>query len=62
MPFKSKKQEAWAFATKQPFAKDWSSITDQQSLPERIQEKSESRAEAARNSRITNTKKDKKKK
>lgn len=34
MPFVSKKQEAFAFATKQPWAKEWASKTDQKSLPE----------------------------
>jgi len=32
MPFVSKKQEAWAFATKQPFAKEWASKTNQKTL------------------------------
>ena len=36
MPFQSKAQEAWAFATHQKFAKDWASITDQKSLPKRV--------------------------
>lgn len=33
MPFKSRQQEKWAFATKQPFAKKWADITNQKSLP-----------------------------
>ena len=33
MPFKSVKQEKWAFATKQPFAKKWANMTNQKSLP-----------------------------
>lgn len=33
MPFKSRKQEQWAFATKQPFAKKWAGMTNQKSLP-----------------------------
>lgn len=37
MPFKSKQQEKWAFATKQPFAKDWAKQTDQKSLPEHVE-------------------------
>lgn len=32
MPFKSLKQEKWAFATHQPFAKEWADKTDQKSL------------------------------
>jgi len=36
MPFVSKKQEAWAFATKQPFAKKWADMTDQSSLPTKV--------------------------
>jgi hypothetical protein len=36
MPFVSKKQEAWAFATKQPFAKKWADMTDQSSLPKKV--------------------------
>jgi hypothetical protein len=35
MPFVSRKQEAWAFATRQPFAKQWAAMTDQSSLPVR---------------------------
>jgi len=35
MPFVSKKQEAWAFATHQPFAKKWADMTDQSSLPKK---------------------------
>lgn len=33
MPFKSKKQERWAFANKKPWAKKWAAMTDQISLP-----------------------------
>jgi hypothetical protein len=36
MPFKSRAQEKWAFATHQPFAKKWADITDQKSLPTRV--------------------------
>ncbi len=32
MPFKSQKQERWAFATGQPFAKKWASMTNQKTL------------------------------
>lgn len=32
MPFKSRKQEKWAFATHQPFAKKWATMTDQSKL------------------------------
>lgn len=39
MPFKSKKQEAWAFATKQPFAKEWAKKTDESKLPVRVKSK-----------------------
>lgn len=35
MPFKSRAQEKWAFATGQPFAKKWAAMTDQKHLPER---------------------------
>lgn len=35
MPFKSKAQEKWAFATKQPFAKEWAKMTDQKKLKAR---------------------------
>lgn len=33
MPFVSKKQDRWAFSTKQPFAKKWAGMTNQKSLP-----------------------------
>ena len=33
MPFVSKAQQRWAFATKQPFAKEWAAITDEKRLP-----------------------------
>ena len=33
MPFVSKAQQRWAFATKQPFAKDWAAMTDESKLP-----------------------------
>lgn len=36
MSFKSKKQEALAFATKQPFAKKWADKTDQKNLPTKV--------------------------
>lgn len=39
MPFKSKAQERWAFATKQPFAKKWAKKTNQKSLPTRKKRK-----------------------
>jgi len=39
MPFKSKKQEKWAFATKQPFAKKWAKVTNQKSLPKKARKK-----------------------
>jgi hypothetical protein len=32
MPFASKKQQRWAFASKQPFAKRWAKATDQSAL------------------------------
>ncbi len=35
MPFKSKVQQKWAFATHQPFAKDWAAVTNEKALPER---------------------------
>ena len=33
MPFVSKAQQKWAFATKQPFAKEWAAMTDESKLP-----------------------------
>lgn len=36
MPFKSKAQQRWAFATRQPFAKDWARMTDEKALPARL--------------------------
>lgn len=36
MPFKSRQQEKWAFATKQPFAKKWADMTNQSSLPNKL--------------------------
>jgi hypothetical protein len=33
MPFQSKAQQRWAFATKQPFAKEWAGMTDEKRLP-----------------------------
>lgn len=33
MPFQSKQQMRWAFATKQPFAKRWAKMTDTKALP-----------------------------
>ncbi|MEU1816129.1 hypothetical protein ABZ543_13160 [Streptomyces roseifaciens] len=37
MPFKSRAQEAWAFATKQPWAEEWAQKTlNQSSLPEHV--------------------------
>ena len=32
MPFVSRSQERWAFATQQPFAKEWAAMTDQKKL------------------------------
>jgi len=34
VPFKSRKQQRWAYATDQPFAKEWSDETNFDSLPE----------------------------
>jgi hypothetical protein len=39
MPFKSKQQERWAFATHQAFAKDWARQTDYKSLPKKVRKK-----------------------
>jgi hypothetical protein len=36
MPFQSKAQMRWAFATRQPFAKEWADMTDETKLPERV--------------------------
>jgi len=33
MPFKSKKQQRWAYATNKSWAKEWSDKTDQKHLP-----------------------------
>ena len=35
MPFKSRRQEKWAFATGQPFAEEWAAMTDQKKLKAR---------------------------
>ena len=35
MPFESKKQSAWAFATGQPWAKEWADKTDYKRLPKK---------------------------
>lgn len=40
MPFASKAQEKFAFATKQPWAKEWASKTDQSSLPNKVSKQS----------------------
>lgn len=42
VPFKSEQQQKWAFATKQPFAKEWAKKTDQKSLPQKVSGKKES--------------------
>ena len=36
MPFKSRQQEKWAFATHQPFAKKWADMTNQKALPKKV--------------------------
>lgn len=36
MPFVSKAQMRWAFATKQKFAKDWAAMTNEKAIPERV--------------------------
>lgn len=36
MPFKSKAQERWAFATGKKWAKDWADKTNQSKLPKRV--------------------------
>jgi len=33
MPFVSKAQQKWAFATKQPFAQEWAAMTNESKLP-----------------------------
>ena len=33
MPFASRAQMRWAFATKQPFAEEWAAMTDERKLP-----------------------------
>jgi hypothetical protein len=39
MPFKSRQQMKWAFATKQPFAAKWEDMTNMKSLPKRVKKK-----------------------
>ena len=39
MPFKSKAQERFAYATHQPWASEWASKTNQKSLPKRVKRK-----------------------
>lgn len=39
MPFVSKKQEKWAFATKQPWAKKWAGMTNQKTLKKKLKMK-----------------------
>jgi hypothetical protein len=36
MPFTSLKQEKWAFATKQPWARRWAKQTDESKLPDYV--------------------------
>lgn len=36
MPFKSKAQAKWAFATKQPFAKEFADKTNFKKLPRKV--------------------------
>jgi hypothetical protein len=43
MPFVSKKQQRFAFATKQPWAKEWASKTDFSTLPESVPAKKDSK-------------------
>lgn len=42
MPFKSKQQSKWAFATDQPFAKEWAKKTDYSKIPKKASKKSQS--------------------
>jgi hypothetical protein len=39
MPFKSRAQEKWAFATKQPFAQKWADMTEGKKLPNKVSKK-----------------------
>jgi hypothetical protein len=39
MPFVSIKQEKWAFATKQPWARKWAKQTDESTLPDYVSSK-----------------------
>ena len=39
MPFKSRAQEKWAFATKQKFAKKWADMSEGKKLPKRVKKK-----------------------
>ncbi len=36
MPFKSRAQEKWAYATHQPFAAKWGAMTEGKKLPKRV--------------------------
>ena len=39
MPFVSKKQEKWAFSTKQPFADKWAKMTNEKKIPVKVLKK-----------------------
>ena len=39
MPFKSEQQSKWAFATNQPFAKEYAGKTDYNKIPEKVRKK-----------------------
>lgn len=43
MPFKSRQQERWAFATGQPFAKRWGDMTKGKKLPDKAKPKNPKR-------------------
>jgi len=45
MPFKSRAQQRWAFATKQPFAREWAHKTDFEDLPDKVKKKDKAKRE-----------------
>lgn len=43
MPFKSKAQERWMYANHPKMAEEWSSHTDQKSLPEHVKKRAKAK-------------------
>jgi len=50
MPFKSKKQSRWAFATDQPFAEKWAKKTNYSKIPEKKKNKDNKYSKYLKNS------------